>query len=228
MKYDVIGWTYDDDRYPKTEEKCPFAVLNAIKKCIKKNNYKFSGEEHQNMSYGAPVLNNGKKYSFSRRGWGEIMAQVWGNDNPFSYSSFTDALSLSKQVPKSGYNIQDFLSKKQLKEIIEINVNDEIYNYFTKNSIIYLYNNKNEELIETLNYLDNRDKLLIKNKNKTKIRSVAFVDYRLNDTEEDRIDFYKNYVCNTTDNELKKNALQKWQNIPMVLIIKFRTRKIKV
>lgn len=75
MKYEVIGWTYcGNDEYPP-HEKITAGVDNAIIKEIRKHNYLFGGDSHEDY---CPVLNDGTYAEYSWRGWGRIMALAHG------------------------------------------------------------------------------------------------------------------------------------------------------
>ena len=87
MKYRVVGWTaYDDPNVKKAQ--CTEAAMQAIMRDIRENNYKFSGWDHQEMSLGAPVLNDGCMRVFSQRGFGHVMAWAHGNFDHMAYVEY--------------------------------------------------------------------------------------------------------------------------------------------
>lgn len=63
--------------------------LEAIREEVVKNNYKFTGEEHQNNS-GVPKFSNGKYLCLSWRAWGDLMAAIWSEeeDKDYNYMDF--------------------------------------------------------------------------------------------------------------------------------------------
>ncbi len=87
MKLKVIGWINDTD-YRFEDADASFAVLAAIEDDIRKNKWMFTGWDHQERDNGVPVLNNGKAYRFSQRGWGGVMADAYGCEGSFDYARF--------------------------------------------------------------------------------------------------------------------------------------------
>ncbi len=87
MKLRVIGWTYYDDLH-FDEAEGTYASHAAIIDDIKKHGYNFTGWHHQEEENGAPVLSDGKIRRYSQRGWGGVMADVYGEDDPFAYASY--------------------------------------------------------------------------------------------------------------------------------------------
>ena len=88
MKYRVIGWTYYDDDSIKDKE-VTYAAREAIKDEIKKCGYQITGWHHQEWSHCTPVLNDGKKRTFSQRGWGALMAEAFGDIGAYAYARYT-------------------------------------------------------------------------------------------------------------------------------------------
>lgn len=86
MKLRVVGWVTYCAQIEAGE--VTWAVRNAIIDEIKKHGYKFSGSSHQDNSYCTPVLNNGKMYRFSTRGWGGLMAEAYGYTGCMDYTMF--------------------------------------------------------------------------------------------------------------------------------------------
>ena len=81
MRYRVIGWTNNDDEgYPEISIESD-EVLNAVIEDIRKNKYKFNGEDHHLRESCTPVLNNGKRVCCSQRAWGGVMARAYNVDN---------------------------------------------------------------------------------------------------------------------------------------------------
>ncbi len=85
MKLRVIGWTYYDDPHFEEGENS-YAARSAIIADIKEHGYDFTGWHHEESDRGAPVLNDGKIRRYSQRGWGGLMADVYGEVDPFAYS----------------------------------------------------------------------------------------------------------------------------------------------
>ncbi len=116
MKYKVIGWTdYDNTLFE--DAPASDAAVHAIVDDIQKNGYLFSGWEHQECLYGAPVLNDGKRRVFSQRGFGAIMAMAHENNDKYGYSLYAfglnpDAVKMPSQSPPSGYTPEGPLSEE--------------------------------------------------------------------------------------------------------------------
>lgn len=79
----IVGWTDFECGFPtpKWEKDEMNKVIDLICDEISKNNYIFSGQEHQNSITGVPVLSDGTCFRASMRCWGSIMAQVYGDPN---------------------------------------------------------------------------------------------------------------------------------------------------
>ena len=87
MKYRVVGWADYSD--PDIEdEDVSEAALQAIIEDIRANGYCFSGWDHQESFGCAPVLNDGKRRTFSQRGFGGVMAMAHGNLSRMGYSEY--------------------------------------------------------------------------------------------------------------------------------------------
>lgn len=79
----IIGWTnwdsscYDiiNHRNNKIEEAIELTINE-----LRKNNYKFTGDYHQNGDYGVPIFDNGAILKCSQREWGRIMASAYPNE----------------------------------------------------------------------------------------------------------------------------------------------------
>ncbi len=89
IKYEVIGWTSFANRNYESFESKDYndgrAARLAVIEDIRKNAYAFGGDSHQYAKGCTPVLNNGKAYRFSMRGWGALMAEAWKTPNDDGY-----------------------------------------------------------------------------------------------------------------------------------------------
>ena len=72
-----ISWKF---ALTKKENNHEEKYYETLLKYIKENNIKFSGEEHQHIKEGVPLFDDDTVSLFSFRGWGGIMAQVWGGN----------------------------------------------------------------------------------------------------------------------------------------------------
>lgn len=86
MKLRVVDWVDYDDDFPEGDN--GWAARNAIIDDIRKHNYDFSGWAHQEGSYCTPLLNDGKKYCYSQRGWGDVMAEAHEDMSNMGYAKF--------------------------------------------------------------------------------------------------------------------------------------------
>ena len=91
-KMKVTGWTYwlFDEELEKTKfRKLPDNLREDAEKVIieeiRNKGYNFSGDNHQNYSWGAPILDNKYVYTASQRQWGYIMAIAHGKYGDSDY-----------------------------------------------------------------------------------------------------------------------------------------------
>lgn len=102
MKLRVVGWVYPFYTFERGE--ASWAVRNAIIDEIRKRGYDFSGRSHQDYCC-TPVLNNGKKYLFSARGWGDLMAEAHGYTGSMDYTKYDFPIEpRSENLPDSKLN----------------------------------------------------------------------------------------------------------------------------
>ena len=121
MKLKVIGWTYYGTQLP--QGKLGWAARNAIIDDIKEHGYLFSGWAHQEGNFCAPVLNDGKIYRFSQRGWGGVMAEAHGYTGRMDYTLFAFAGDRKKEIrPDGGYDQRKFEPQGSLNERFELSV----------------------------------------------------------------------------------------------------------
>lgn len=84
-KIKVIGWT---DIYNANYPECTLSdrssvYYKAVIEALKENEYKFTGDYHQNGEYGAPVFNDGTLLFLSIDEWGWIIAKTYGIYNEY-------------------------------------------------------------------------------------------------------------------------------------------------
>lgn len=147
MKYKVIGWTdYDNDLFE--DGTLSHAAVNAIIDDIRENGYFFSGYDHQERLYGAPVLNDGKRRVFSQRGFGAVMAEAYKEEGDYAYSLYAfeikpDRLKMPTLAARVGYT-QD----SDLSECFEISLGEEEYKTALDAGIITLEDDKRLRMID--------------------------------------------------------------------------------
>ncbi len=121
MKYKVIGWTeYDDISF--REGRNTDAAVNAIIDDIKANGYCFSGYAHQEMTCGAPILNDGKIRRFGQRDWGAVMARAHGRMRYMDYSNYAFSF---------GYGEEELPDFEKWISTDNLNVETELNETFT-------------------------------------------------------------------------------------------------
>ena len=64
--------------------------LEAIRKFVVENGLRLTGQQHQYSSYGVPLFEDGTIGAFSFRGWGDLMAAIWAEeeDQDYNYMHF--------------------------------------------------------------------------------------------------------------------------------------------
>jgi len=99
----IIGWSHFECEYPtkKLNKEELDEVIQLIKDDIVKNEYLFSGEEHQNELTGVPVFSDGTCFRASMRCWGSIMAEIYVDENGerYSYMDFYMSLGELSRMP---------------------------------------------------------------------------------------------------------------------------------
>ncbi len=157
------------------EGEASFAAQAAIIDDIREHNYLFSGYDHQEARYGAPVLNDGRIRNFTRRGFGELMAEAYGYDSLFNYSRFTDRFPVSEdRLPSERYvdGECEFMAPEELAE--EFILEDGEYNFDEKTVIT--------DDLDKLRYIDKGDTVTFGGRS----YDVLDVDRRKDMTEKQR------------------------------------------
>lgn len=152
MKYKVIGWTHFDN--PLIEEvEYNVATYNAIVDDIREKGYSFTGCEHQNAPMGTPVLNDGKKRTFSDRVWGAIMAEAHGTNDYVEYAFPHLFDDFEEIMPPEDLHISGAASITEcdLREEYTLEVDLETLKNAESERVIYLADAKK------LRYIDEND-----------------------------------------------------------------------
>ena len=115
MKLRVVGWVAP---YAVIEEgEMSWAVRNAIIDELRKHGYIFSGPTQGDSHDCTPVLNNGKKYLFSTRGWADVMAEAQGYTGSMDYMRFYMPLGYENEIlPDTKLNEFDYVSVEDMDE----------------------------------------------------------------------------------------------------------------
>lgn len=100
---ELVGWRDFECEYPTKmmDQEELSLVIQLIKEDIVKNNYMFSGEDHQNSITGVPVFSNGTCFRTTMRGWGSIMADLYkrNDGSDCSYMDFYMSLGENTVMP---------------------------------------------------------------------------------------------------------------------------------
>ena len=157
MKYKVIGWVSFDDDFEEGEH--TYSKISAVIDDIKENGYLFSGWHHQEYLYCAPLLNDGKKLTFTQRGFGDIMSRAHGYYGKYDYSLFTFDCSIkptSLVLPKGDCDLSKIVDPTTLNETFTLELSNEQYNEVNKDNKLII-----KEQPE-FRYIDINDTLIIK------------------------------------------------------------------
>ena len=81
-----MRWHHYIDDFPENEK----LYLEAIRASVVENNLRLTGENHQYGPNGVPLFSDDTVGSFSYRGWGDLMAAIWAEeeDKDYCYMDF--------------------------------------------------------------------------------------------------------------------------------------------
>ncbi len=137
MKFEVIGWTYYENRaYP--EHKGDHGAVNrAVIQAIREGGYRFGGNSHEDAMTGVPVLNDGTKACYSWRGWGMIMALALElkNEKGYAYMQwYMDTMDellggprRERVLPPWGVDDRRIQKRSALTEVFEMHLVPEAF-----------------------------------------------------------------------------------------------------
>lgn len=217
MKWKIIGYTYQDDIKYKFDNDITVAKTNALIHDIVDNGYLYSGYEYQESHLCCPVLNNGLKMNFTRRGFAGVMAIACGDTLPMDYAHYVEyefinpAKRKTPITPVLDYKIVDNVNI--LNETYEITYNERIVN----DEIIL--NKKDCE------FIDKGDIVYIKNLNLyftvTDVKPFKATDEQLERYMKNRQKLFDDYNTIGKDEFLKQMKIidNEYNNIPDKLII---------
>ena len=213
MKWKVIGWTYYEN-YLVEDEESSDAVVFAIIDEIKKNGYLFSGYDHQERFNCVPVMNDGKKRTFSQRTFGNIMAIAHGYTGRYDYSLFSFGIrEESLVIPNDSFNEYTFVPEKDMNEEFLLNYSD----------ISFVEEDGKKKIkipdFESLRYLDKGDTLIIK-KDDVEYKYVAgFVIREKDISKEELEELESNLYILDRDSEEYKLAEEKYNSLKEVIMV---------
>ncbi len=227
MKIKVVGWT-DYDSHEFNEGENTWAVRKALIDEIKNNGYLFSGYDHQERSNCAPVFNDGKMRRFSQRGFGGIMAEAHGNNNPTGYAMYMFGLEPSGcTFPQNEVFKGDFQFEKNLNETFILEVNENYLKnalnieHITIGNISYTEKTIKIEDLPELKYIDKGDTLIFNSNGKSSAFSILDVtrDHGLSPKERIKYNTIMNYSNNKSEYE---SARKKFMTLPIILTLKVK------
>ena len=218
MKLKVLGWTYYDD-YDFEEGTNGWAATNAVIDDIKEHGYLFSGEDHQEHSCCAPILNDGKIHRFSQRGFGGIMAEAHGYTKRMDYSLFAFGINPDAAVyPTREISCYDDLRSQVCNHLAEkfcVNVCAETFNLAQSGAITL------DDLPE-LRYLDVGDTLILRCNGQKAAFEVSDVNRQKDFTKQQRIALQVEFL-RFDDANRRRKAEEIYEKTKTVMEIKLKT-----
>ena len=230
MKIKVVGWTcYDFYDFPEGEQS--WAVRMAVVDEIKKNNYFFSGWDHQESLYGAPVFNDGKMRRFSQRGFADIMAEAHGDTGYMDYSLYMFGIKPEAlRLPKNKATKQSIVVEKNLAETFTLEVDEQFFNSVPTRETLDVFGHvvkkkgiKLPDLPE-LRYIAKGDTLVLTCQDKKATFLILNVDRGRNLTFEERTDLMAR-MSYSKDADVRKKARQEFDEMPIVITLTVRKRR---
>ena len=195
MKYKVIGWTYyDDTTYPDCDN--TWAITNAVMDDIKAHGYCFTGEHHQEDANCTPILNNGKMVTFSRRGFGGIMAEAHGELGPYAYALFTDKYGVKESAlvfPDGTVHQEQIVAQEQLMEEYTIQVDKQVFDSITTDGLYKTIDKQDYR------YMEIGEKVHFVCEGQTACFNIVDIERKLNLTEEDYVAIQCSYKLSEED-----------------------------
>ncbi len=157
MKYRVVGWTHwESCEVEDSGNTIGFAERNAIIDDIVKHRYNFSGYDHQEMDCCAPVLNDGKKRTYSQRGWGGVMAEANGMMGDYDYAVFSFQTGDHPKYPCDEFDPYTFTPEDDLNEELCAEVSAAVFLQAKKKNPFFL------DDVDELRFADRGDLLVLR------------------------------------------------------------------
>lgn len=219
MKLKVIGWTYYTNRR-LPQGKVSWAAQYAIIDDIKEHGYQFSGWAHQEGYGCVPVLNDGKLYRFSQRGWGGVMAEANGYTGMMDYSLFAFAGDREQEIrPEGGYDERDFAPPGSLNERFAFEVSKEDFSKYRNKRKLKL------DDLPALKFLNAGDTLVFTCGEESAEYIVTDVDRQKDLTEDEMIDWERRFYRAAGHPDEMKKAEEEYKQIKTVMIVKVKKPK---
>ena len=213
MKWKVVGWTYYEN-FSVEDEDSSDAVVYAIIDEIKKNGYLFSGYDHQERFNCVPVMNDGKKRTFSQRTFGNIMAIAHGYTGRYDYSLFSFGIKEeSLVIPNDSFNEYTFVPEKDMNEEFVLNYSD----------ISFVEEDGKKKIkipdFESLRYLDKGDTLIIKKEDVEYKYIAGFVIREKDISKKELRELESDLYILDQDSEEYKLAEEKYNSLEKVIMV---------
>ena len=149
MKYKVIGWT---NALNKEIEECDYSIAtyNVIFDDIVKNGYRFTGCTHQNHDLGVPVLNDGKKRTFSERTWGMLMSSIYKDNDyvTYAYADFDGVIDEILPPVELQITNKVLMIDENIKEEFIIEVDETTFKLAKDEHLIHQFKNQENRYLE--------------------------------------------------------------------------------
>ncbi len=233
MKLKVVGWTHYDF-YDFKSGDSSWAVRMAVVDEIKKNDYLFSGWDHQESCYCAPVFNDGKMRRFSQRGFADMMAEAHGDTGYMDYSLYMFGIKPEAcRMPKQNVRPRDIVVEKNLAETFTLEVDEQFFNSVPTSETLDIFGHmvkkrgiKLPDLPE-LRYIDKGDTLVLTCQDKKATFLILSVDRGRNLTFDERVDLMSR-MSYSQDKDVRAKAQQEFEAVPIVITLTVRKRRKNV
>lgn len=230
MKLKVVGWTHYDF-YDFPEGDSSWAVRMAVVDEIKKNDYFFSGWDHQESYYCAPVFNDGKMRRFSQRGFADMMAEAHGKTGYMDYSLYMFGIEPSaRRMPKNNVTKRSVVVEKNLAETFTLEVDEQFFGSVptseTLDAFGHIVKKRGIKLpdLPELRYIDKGDTLVLTCQDKKATFLVLSVDRGRNLTFEERVDLMAR-MSYSNEKDVRTKARQEFDSMPIVITLTVRKRR---
>lgn len=95
MDQAMLEW-HNNSELAKIESKLDEIVIEELKKC----NYHFTGDMHQNYDFGCPVIDDKYVYCVSTRSWGDLIHRAFPNEDYSQYGEGCEYLKWAWTRPE--------------------------------------------------------------------------------------------------------------------------------
>ena len=224
MKLKVIGWTHYDN-FDFAEGDNSWAVRMAIVDEIKTKGYLFSGWDHQESSYCAPVFNDGKMRRFSQRGFADIMAEAHGHTGYMDYATYMFEVNEGACIkPQKCIFPTDAVTQENLAETFTLEVDKQFFNNVPVKQVLDVFGHiatKNAIQLPDLpelRYIATGDTLVLTCQNQRASFLILDVDRDRNLTFDQRVELMAK-MSYDKDEQVRTQARNEWEQLPIVITL---------